>query len=91
MDQFFYTILTILNSDTNQNYKAINHEVNSPKEIESIINPVITYGKGSALFRMFNYILGEETFTNGLAVYTFSKLKLDFLFSFILQTKNSII
>lgn len=57
-----------MNSDSNDNYKSINYEVNSPAEIESIINPVITYGKGSAVVRMIQFILGEQTFLNGLSV-----------------------
>jgi aminopeptidase N len=57
-----------MNSDSNENYNPINYEVNSPNEIESIINPIITYGKGSAIVRMLSYILGEKTFIKAISV-----------------------
>ena len=42
--------------------------VNTPEEIDAMVDGTITYGKGSAVVRMLNYILGESTFNNALTV-----------------------
>jgi aminopeptidase N len=47
----------------------VSAQVNTPDEIDSNINPTITYGKGSAIVKMLTYILGEETFRTGLSKY----------------------
>lgn len=50
-------------------------EINSPAEIDSNVDPIITYGKGSAIVSMANYILGESTFRNGITVIKAQKIK----------------
>lgn len=42
--------------------------INTQKEIDAMVDSTITYGKGSAVVRMLNYILGEKTYVNGLSV-----------------------
>ncbi|XP_070545825.1 aminopeptidase N-like isoform X2 [Ptychodera flava] len=42
--------------------------VNRPEEINEIFD-AISYGKGASIIRMMNYILGEETFREGLTLF----------------------
>ena len=63
----------MLLEDSVGNSRAISkseESVNSPAEIDALFDS-IAYGKGGNLIRMMNYIMGAETFSNGIRVLTF--------------------
>ena len=68
-DQLVNLILGVIHADAAPKVRAISIDANTPEEIDAMVDPTITYGKGSAIVRMINYILGEKTFNRALTAY----------------------
>jgi aminopeptidase N len=67
-DQLVSLLLNVIQADSSDTTRPVSLEVNTPEEIESNIDGTITYGKGSSIVRLLNYVLGEDTFRRGLTV-----------------------
>ena len=63
MDTYFTSMDFELNS---MSHPLVPH-VNSPEDIKNMFDE-ITYYKGGSILRMARYILGENTFRNGINV-----------------------
>ena len=61
-------IFTVMYSDAKESTRAVTSTVIRPTEIDTATDSTITYGKGSAIVRMINYLLGDATFNRGLSV-----------------------
>ena len=59
----------VIQADAEVNVRAISLDANTPEEIDAMVDPTITYGKGSAVVRMLQYILGKTTFEKALTEY----------------------
>lgn len=59
----------IMQVDSHNLLQPVSKVMNTPSEINSVINSYSTYGKGSAVVRMLNYITGKERLEKALAVY----------------------
>jgi len=57
---YISNLLSIMKIDSENVLSPISYEMNSPTEINTITNSYTTYGKGSAVVRLLNYILGEN-------------------------------
>jgi aminopeptidase N len=68
MDQLLGLLISIIQEDASNTTRAISSNTNSAVEIMLAIDPIITYGKGSAICRMLTYVMGEETFDRGITV-----------------------
>jgi aminopeptidase N len=68
IDQLFNLLLNVIQADSSDTTRPVSLEVNTPEEIESNIDGTITYGKGSSIVRILNYVLGDDTFRRGLTV-----------------------
>lgn len=64
--------LVALQVDSTLSTHALNHEVNSQKEIDDMFDN-ISYHKGGSLLRMIKMIIGEENFMKMLRVYVEEK------------------
>jgi aminopeptidase N len=71
MDQLLGLLISIIQEDASNSTRPISSNTNSAVEIMLAIDPIITYGKGSAICRMLTYVMGEETFDRGITVYIF--------------------
>ncbi|CAF0852077.1 unnamed protein product [Brachionus calyciflorus] len=69
LDTFTDVLMNVIQSDSSDTTRPVSLDVNSPEEIEDNFNPTITYGKGSSIVKMLLYILGEDTFRNGIENY----------------------
>lgn len=67
-EQYVSYLLNVLEIDSMSSTRPISIEIKSAEEIQTNIEPVITYGKGSAVVRMLTYVLGVETFDKGITV-----------------------
>lgn len=63
--------MQIIHFDSFNILQPISFTIESPKQVNRIINPYSTYGKGSAIVRMLNYILGKDNLSKGLTVNKF--------------------
>lgn len=68
-DDFEVYLMQIINFDSDNMLQPVSFPIESPNQINRIINPYTTYGKGSGLVRMLNYILGKKNLTRGLTKY----------------------
>lgn len=68
-DHFEKTLLMIMQVDSHNLLQPVSKVMNTPSEINSVINSYSTYGKGSAVVRMLNYITGKERLEKALVVY----------------------
>lgn len=73
-------IFTVMYSDAKESTRAVTSTVIRPTEIDTATDSTITYGKGSAIVRMINYLLGDSTFNKGLSVRSFKRDEKKFLF-----------
>lgn len=64
--------IAALRRDSIDGVQAIQVDVSSPDEIDSLFDPAIVYAKGGRLLRMVQNYIGEEAFRKGLRTY-FSK------------------
>ena len=74
-DQLINRLLNVIQADSFDTTRPVSLDVNEPEEIESNIDPTITYGKGSSIVRILYYSLGEDTFKRGLTVSFLTLLK----------------
>jgi aminopeptidase N len=68
-DRYFHLLTDIIQQDSTDQTREVSADVNTPDEINSNLNPAITYGKGSSIVKMLTYVLGDETFRRGLTRY----------------------
>lgn len=61
--------MSVQEIDSIASTRPISTDIRSAEEIHTNIEPIITYGKGSAVVRMLTYILGEDSFDKGITVY----------------------
>ncbi|CAF0711353.1 unnamed protein product [Brachionus calyciflorus] len=68
-DRLFDLLMNVIQSDSSDTTRPVSLDVNTPEEIDANIDPTITYGKGSSIVKMLLYVLGEDTFRNGIEKY----------------------
>lgn len=69
LEQHANMLLDVLNADAGNSVRALSQDANTPEEINAMVDPTITYGKGSGVVRMLNYVLGSESFYQALTAY----------------------
>lgn len=55
-------------ADSLENSKALSHEVFTPEEIADSFG-IISYDKGASVIRMFEHVLGKNTFNAAIRNY----------------------
>ena len=56
LNQLVDLILNVLHADAAPDVRALSLDANTPEEIDAMVDPTITCGKGSAIVRMLNYM-----------------------------------
>jgi len=70
MSEFYASnLMALMQIDSDNLLNPISYEVNSPTEVNTIINSYTTYGKGSAVVRLLNYVAGEKELTRLLSAF----------------------
>lgn len=72
MEQFVLDLQDVMDLDCLKSSHPVSVPVGHPDEINEIFDR-ISYGKGSAIIRMMNHFLGNETFRTGLTNYLNAK------------------